>query len=132
MSDLKSELKFEVLLDRVLGFWPESLDVTQLHLNEAHPELFTVGGLGRLGDSIIEGFEGRADAVLLTGLSDAITATVRSAAFLMTVVKPAALRSSIVRKGFEDRLHRAATVSDLGWTNDDVLLIARYFAANLK
>jgi len=132
MSEAESDLKFDVLLDRVLSHWPDSIDVTQLIVAGDRQDLYVVSGLGRLGDSIVEALEGSADAVLLISLCDALTSTIRSAALYFMEVKPASLRASTVRRNFEDRLHRAATNPDLGWTEEDVLLINRYFAVSLK
>ncbi len=132
MSEAESDLKFDVLLDRVLSHWPDSIDVTQLIVAGDRQDLYVVSGLGQLGDSIVEALEGSADAVLLISLCDALTSTFRSAALYFMEVKPASLRASTVRRNFEDRLHRAATNPDLGWTEEDVLLINRYFAVSLK
>lgn len=132
MSEAESDLKFDVLLDRVLSHWPDSIDVTQIIVAGDRQDLYVVSGLGRLGDSIVEALEGSADAVLLISLCHALTSTIRSAALYFMEVKPASLRASTVRRNFEDRLHRAATNPDLGWTEEDVLLINRYFAVSLK
>ncbi|MCD5986512.1 hypothetical protein KDX30_01230 [Pseudomonas sp. CDFA 553] len=132
MSEAESDLKFDVLLDRVLSHWPDSIDVTQIIVAGDRQDLYVVSGLGRLGDSIVEALEGSADAVLLISLCDSLTSTIRSAALYFMEVKPASLRASTVRRNFEDRLHRAATNPDLGWTEEDVLLINRYFAVSLK
>ena len=132
MSEAESDLKFDVLLDRVLSHWPDSIDVTQIIVAGDRQDLYVVSGLGRLGDSIVEALEGSTDAVLLISLCDSLTSTIRSAALYFMEVKPASLRASTVRRNFEDRLHRAATNPDLGWTEEDVLLINRYFAVSLK
>ncbi|WP_349970772.1 hypothetical protein [Pseudomonas caspiana] len=132
MSEAESGLKFDILLDRVLEHWPESIDVAQLNVEEDRHDLYIVSGLGRIGDSIVEELEGSTDAVLLIDLCDALTSTIRSAALFFMEVKPASLRASTVRRNFEDRLRRAATNPDLGWAEEDVLLINRYFAVNPK
>jgi hypothetical protein len=110
----------------------KSIDVTQLRIDEGRPDLYVVMGLGTLGDSIAEKLSSEIDAVLVTILCDAITSTLRSAALFCTEIKLALLRPDTVRENFEKRLHRAATNPDLGWKNDDVLLIERYFAVNNK
>jgi len=132
MSEADSALDFFVLLERVLGYWPESIDVAQLRVEEGRSDLYVVIGLGDLGDSIAEELDSEIDAVLVTALCDALTSTIRSAAVFCTEIKPALLRPSTVRENFEKRLHRAATNSDLGWSDDDVLLIKRYFAVNTQ
>ena len=131
MSKADSVLDFFVLLERVLGYWPESIDTAQLLVNEGRPDLYVVIGLGDLGDSIAEKFDTEIDAVLVTILSDALTSTIRSAALFCTEIKPALLRPSTVRENFEKRLYRAATNSDLGWSDDDILLIKKYFSVNM-
>lgn len=131
MSKADSVLDFFVLLERVLGYWPGSIDTAQLRVNEGHPDLYVVIGLGELGDSIAEKFDSEIDAVLVTALNDALTSTIRSAALFCTEIKPTLLRPSTVRENFEKRLHRAATNSDLGWSDDDVLLIKQYFSVNM-
>jgi len=130
MSKAESVLYFPALLDRVLGCWPESIDAAQLIVDGGRPDLYVVSGLGNLGDSIAEELGSEIDAVLVTGLCDAITSTIRLAALFCTEIKPALLRPSTVRENFEKRLHRAVTNSDLGWSEDDVLLIKRYFEVN--
>jgi hypothetical protein len=131
VSKADSVLDFFVLLERVLGYWPESIDTAQLLVNEGRPDLYVVIGLGDLGDSIAEKFDTEIDAVLVTILSDALTSTIRSAALFCTEIKPALLRPSTVRENFEKRLYRAATNSDLGWSDDDILLIKKYFSVNM-
>ncbi|MFZ6863539.1 hypothetical protein ACO0K7_12980 [Undibacterium sp. Ji67W] len=132
MSKADSELDFAVLLERVLHRWPESVDVANLCADEGRPDLYVVNGLGAMGDSIAEEFDGEIDAVLVTVLCDAVTSTIRSAALFCTEIKPALLRLDTVRENFEKRLHRAATNPDLGWKTDDVLLIKRYFSLNTQ
>ena len=129
MSKAESALDFSVLLNRVLGCWPESISVAHL-LENGSPNLYGVSGLTNVGDSIAEMLEKEADAVLLTGLCDAITSTIRAAAQFSTESKPQLLRPSALRENFDKRLQRAATNSDLGWTEADILLINRYFAVN--
>ncbi|MBZ9613783.1 hypothetical protein [Rheinheimera maricola] len=130
MSKPDSNLNFSVLFERVLGYWPGLIDVAQLKVQESRPELYTVIGLGKLGDSIAEELNSEIDAVLAVNLCDALASTIRSAAFFCTEIKPGLLRPSTVRENFEKRLHRAATVSDLGWSDDDILLVQRYFLVN--
>lgn len=132
MSKADSILDFSVLLERVLGCWPESIDVAQLRVDSARPDLYVVSGLSNLADSIAEELGGEIDAVLVTGLCDALASIIRSAALFCTEIKPALLRPSTVRENFEKRLHRASQNPDLGWTDKDVLLINRYFSVNKK
>lgn len=117
-----------MLLERVLGYWPESIDTAQLGVNEGHSDLYVVIGLGDLGDPIAEKFDSEIDAVLVTTLNDALASIIRSAALFCTEIMPALLRPSTVRDNFEKRLlNRAATNSDIGWGDDDVLLVKQYF-----
>lgn len=132
MSKADSDLDFTALLERVLHCWPESIDVAKLHVDKDRPDLYAVIGLGAMGDSIAERLDGEIDAVLVTMLCDALTSTIRSAALFCMEIKPALLRPDKVRENFEKRLHRAATNPDLGWKDDDVLLIKRYFSVNTK
>jgi hypothetical protein len=128
MTKVNSILDFYALLERVLGYWPESIDTSQLRVNASRPDLYVVIGLGDLGDLIAEKFSGEVDAVLVTALNDAITATVRSASLFSTEIKPKLLRPNTVRENFEKRLHRAITSADLGWSDEDILLIKKYFS----
>lgn len=130
MSKADSVLNFPRLLERVLGYWPESIDTAQLRVNEGRSDLYVVIGLGDLGDLIAEKVDSEIDVVLVTALNDALASTIRSAALFCTEIKPALLRPSTVRENFEKRLHRAATNSELGWSDDDVLLIKQYFSVN--
>jgi hypothetical protein len=132
MSKADFIFEFSVLLERILGYWPESIDVVQLRIDGGRPDLYVVSGLGDLGDSIVEELGSEIDAVLVISLCDAITSTIRSAALFCTEVKPALLRPSTVRENFEKRLHRAVTNADLGWSRDDVLLVNRYFSVNTQ
>ncbi|QKY11963.1 hypothetical protein [Janthinobacterium lividum] len=125
-------IDFSVLFERVLGCWPESIDVGQLRVNGNHPDLYVVIGLGDMGDSIVEDLSIETDAVLVTSLCDALTSTIRSAALFCTEIRPALLRPDTVRENFEKRLHRAVKNPDLGWSDDDILLINRYFAVNAQ
>lgn len=130
MSKADSGLSFPRLLERVLNYWPESIDTAQLRVNEGRSDLYVVIGLGDLGDLIAEKVDSEFDAVLVTALNDALVSTIRSAALFCTEIKPALLRPSTVRDNFEKRLHRVATNSELGWSDDDVLLIKQYFSVN--
>ncbi|WP_293394808.1 hypothetical protein [Nevskia sp.] len=127
---MDSTLDFSVLLVRVLGYWPEFVDVAQLRLDEGRPDFYVVIGLGDLGDSIAEELDGEIDAVLVTALCDALVSTIHSAALFCTKINPALLRPSMVRDNFEKRLRRAENNPDLGWSEDDILLIKRYFSVN--
>lgn len=130
MTIVDSTLDFSVLLVRVLGYWPEFVDVAQLRLDEGRPDFYVVIGLGDLGDSIAEELNGEIDAVLVTALCDALVSTIRSAALFCMKINPALLRPSMVRDNFEKRLRRAENNPDLGWSEDDILLIKRYFSVN--
>lgn len=130
MNKVDSALNFHALFEKVLGYWPDTIDVAKLYENEDHPDLYTVSGLGVVGDSIAEELELEFDAVLVTTLSDAVTSTIRLAAWFCTEVKPASLRSDTVRENFEMRLQRVLTNPDLGWKVDDILLIKQYFLLN--
>lgn len=132
MSKVNSKIAFVTLLGRVLNYWPESVDLTQLYMDEGRPDLYVVNGLGAMGDSIVEELDGEIDAVLVTTLSDAVTSTLRSAALFCTEVKPALLRPDTVRENFEKRLRRIEVNPDLGWKADDFLLIKHYFALNTQ
>jgi hypothetical protein len=130
MSKSDSVFDFSALLGRVLDYWPSSISVAQLRLDGSRPDLYTVIGLGDLGDSIVEELTDEIDAVLVITLSDALASTIRSASLFCTEIQPALLRPSTVRENFETRLHRAATNPDLGWNEEDILLIQRYFEVN--
>lgn len=132
MSGTDSSLVFAALFKRALGIWPESIDVAQLHVDCARPDLYVVIGLGTKSDSIAEELSGQFDTILMMGIHDAISSTVRSAALFSTEIKLSALRQSTVRENFEKRLHRAATNQDLGWGKDDILLAKQYFTVNEK
>jgi len=132
MNNSDSGLVFSVLFKSILSYWPKFIDVEKLRLDKDYPNLYTVNGLGNIGDSIAEKFNSETDAVLMITICDAITSTVRSAALFSTVINPALLRPSTVRENFERRLHRAAINSELGWSEDDILLIKRYFEVNMQ
>jgi hypothetical protein len=74
--------------------------------------------------------DAESDAVLTVNLCTSVASTIRSAAFFCTELTPSSLRPSTVRENFERRLHRTASNPDLGWSEEDIQLIKRYFAAS--
>lgn len=132
MSKADSILDFSMLLNRVLSHWPTSVETAQLSLNDKRPTLYIVIGLGNLGDSIAAKLESEIDAVLVVALNDSLTSTIRSAALFCTTIQLSSLRLSTLRENFEKRLQRALTNSDLGWSDDDVLLVKQYFLVNAQ
>ena len=130
MTKLNNSVEFTALLGRVLEQWPLHIDTSSIIIYDNSPDLYTVVGLTDLGDRIAENFDSDSDSVLVTTLNDAITSTVRLASRFCKEVNTRAIREVTVRQNFEERLHRAEINKDLGWEENDIQLIKRYFHSN--
>lgn len=130
MTMTTSQLSFPVLFERAIARWPESLELPQVFTSDAHPQLYTVTGLGELTDTIVGPLDREADAILMVSLHDAIEATLRTVAKFCTRIDCASVRPEAVQEDFESRLRRAVENPDLGWTENDALLVRKYLEAN--
>lgn len=127
-----SELLFSTLFKRACACWPTSIDAELSVVNDARPDLYIVKGLHEVREATDQKFNDQPDAVLMLNLNDSIFWIVRSAALFCTKVEPASLRLSAVRKTFEEKLRRAATIPELGWLAEDIQWIDRYRLANAE
>ena len=125
-----NSIAFSSLYARLLSHWPSTIDVSQLRVYGGRRDLYRVTDLYEQAEAIEEALNGEEDVVLMIHLSDSLRSTIRAAALFCMEIQPVLLRASTVRERFEKSLREVELSPDSGWSDEDLLLIKRYFEVN--
>ena len=104
--------------------------MSQLRVYGGRRDLYRVTDLYEQAEAIEEALNGEEDVVLMIHLSDSLRSTIRAAALFCMEIQPVLLRASTVRERFEKSLREVELSPDSGWSDEDLLLIKRYFEVN--
>jgi len=116
---------FKQLYSTILREWPA---VLELPVRGNRDGVFIVEGLIDLENKISRIWVGLPDEVLMVNLNWAITGAYKDAFRVLDVVRHEDLDAAAARNHFEKDLKRIQAGKVPTWTDDDRLIIERYFA----
>lgn len=124
------EYKFENLLHQAIKDWPTEIGMADLLKNSSSPDRYAVVNLGELHDSISEIYIGKDNEVLYRSLHQSIFEVLHNIAASVTRVRMLDLRHTSVRFRFEKHLKIGAETPELGYSEQDIEMVKRYFESN--
>jgi len=130
-SNMSIDIDFNRLYTIALSEWPQVIDASVIVDVEGDYKTYSIKDLNWLLAEIDERCLGIEGEVIWRDLHGAICASIREAAKIVKIIETKNLREEFVKIIFDEKIRDSASGKyDLGWNNEDYLLVKSYLSKN--